>query len=249
MIVLGKAGGIQAMPVHWRGLAPGAGGFEAAPRHQVARVFEGKGVAGIQQQPCAQVDGLLRAMYHQNLLGLAGQSPGTPQVTLEGASQRCLTFGRGIRQAALLTQQFGLVGTPPGQGRKVPGSHRPIQEVEANRFSLQRCRHGESRHAAPEFGQGWGRPGVPACGQPGWCRCSQRAGDSGHTPHRGDEEALGHKLFVGGGDGGTRYPQLGRQRSRGRRPGARRQCAIRDLAAKEIVDAASRARGSGTVTG
>ncbi|MNN32489.1 hypothetical protein D3C81_1462110 [compost metagenome] len=135
-LVLRQAGAIQAMFVHGRGQARGAGRLEAAPGHQVAGVFKGEGIAGIQQQPRAQVNGLLRAIHHHDLPGLAGKPAGPSQIALQSAAQRRVAFRRRIAEAVLLAQQFGLAGTPPGQRGEIPRRHRAVAEVEAKRFRV-----------------------------------------------------------------------------------------------------------------
>ncbi len=94
----GKALGIQAMGIHRDRQSPRAGGLEAAPRHQVAGVLEDKGVIRIQQHARTQVDGLLRAVHDDDLLGVTVQSAGAPEITLHRAAQRGVAFGRRVVQ-------------------------------------------------------------------------------------------------------------------------------------------------------
>jgi hypothetical protein len=69
------------------GQEPDSGGLEAIARDEIPRVLEKSGIAGIEQQACAQVDGLLRAAHDENLFGIANEPAGASHIALKCAPQ------------------------------------------------------------------------------------------------------------------------------------------------------------------
>ena len=53
---------VQTVLIDCGGQEPDSGGLEAIARDEIPRVLEKSGIAGIKQQACAQIDGLLRAL-------------------------------------------------------------------------------------------------------------------------------------------------------------------------------------------
>ena len=129
----------------------GAGSGKGPARRPVARILDHHPVAGIDEEPGAEVDPLLRAVDHHDLVEAAAHPPGAPEIGLEGGAQ----FGQPARVAVAETgrpaQQHGVERPPPGEDRKIVA--REVAVAEIDRRGRHGGRRGLGEHALPEGGE------------------------------------------------------------------------------------------------
>ncbi|CFN92171.1 Uncharacterised protein [Bordetella pertussis] len=246
---VGQLFGVEAVLVHVDRQQARAGGREAVSRHQVTGVLEDEVVAGIQQQPRAQVDGLLRTLHDEDLSGFTGYPARAPQVALQRAAQRRLALGRGVAQAVRRALQGMLIGALPGQAGKVARGQRAVEEVVTHRRMRQRRRRADICHAPAPGGQGERAAGRRAGGRRVGVGRGQGAGEAGGAARGGIQESFGRELFVDGGDRGARDAEPGGQGAGRWQRRAGGQRAVGDLAAQQVVDASARPVGTAGAAG
>ena len=114
--------------------------------------------------------------------------------------------------------------------------------IRGYRIRSPRGREGHLPDAASESRQRRDRPGDAF--DPRRRAWRRHAGHAGHPSGSGDQEAFRRQLFVDCGDRRARDAELCRQRPGGRCPRSRRQRAVGDLPAQQVVDSSASTRGT-----
>jgi len=246
--------GIQALFIDGHFLQACALGLEHAARHQVAGLFHQHGLARIDQHARAQVDGLLRALHHHDLIGRTDKPPRPSQIALQRHAQRRLAFGRVVGQGGLALHDGAVVGAPPGQRGKVIKGQGAVQKVDHGRpFIPGASGLGlRQRIHAPSIGRQAGTAILRRSRNAGRAAALLRASCHARPGALCSLQiALGRKLLVGRRDGGARHTQVQRQRAGGRQARAHGQAAVGHLGFQPFVDAAGgggRAPGAAPVS-
>ena len=158
-VVGGRQGGhVQAILVHRHRADGHAVRLQRQRRAGVARVFERRLVAGVQEEPDQQVGALLRAVDHHHLLGRAAHPARLAQVGRDGLAERPVA-GRVAVRGQLLGALADLA-----RGQPAPDLARERVPVRAARAEVERQR----RRTARRRGRPRPRPGGGRrpCGRP-----------------------------------------------------------------------------------
>jgi hypothetical protein len=225
----------HAFPVHGDGDHLRPGRQEDLTREAVARVLHRDSVPGVEQQPRAKIEALLRAVDHDDLLRFAAEPTGPPQIALQGRPEVGRAAGIAIPEARLSAQQGGADRLPPGEHGKVGGGQVPVAEVRDHQAPAGHGRQGELRQPLAVSRQPVGKPRRPRLP-----RCHGRRAKSlrhlrpGSLP--GLQVSLRDQLLVGRGHRRARDAPLRRQRPRGGQPSTGTEQAGGDLALDRFAD-------------
>jgi hypothetical protein len=219
---------------------PGRG--EAQRGARVVRLFDHRGVAGIEQHPRREFDALLRAVDDDDLLRVARQAARAVEVLGQRLAQRCVAGRRGVAEGFAPSAPCARREQPPPDlARKLVDRRTPVAEVVAQPGPADvrtRWRHRRIPGQAPRVRGDLRRDLVHRV-------VRRRRGASRHCRgHRrgrataADDVALGEQLLVREHDRVARYAEIrgeraGRRQARrgGEAPGV-------DVGLERMVDAA-----------
>ena len=197
---------------------------QGAARARVAGVLDPGGVAGIEEHPRRQIDGLLSAGHDDDLRRLAAHGARLAEVGGDRLAKR--RVARGITVVEELPWD-----SPPAPGDE-PGPEVEGKGVEARQARPERLgrdrRDGNAAAHAQELRAAAGQPRAPARplgpldlrARPEE-RLRQRAGDGGPGADAALEVALGQELAERGEHGVARRAEVVRQRARRRQARSR----------------------------